>query len=148
LKFAILAVAGLTLGLAIIPPVKAQEDVKTADPTFALRVCNESGVRNVYMAVLSASDRPAEWHLRGWYAIPNSGCTFLNRYLRPIFYTYAQGGGHYWGENDSRQCVNPTRAFDRTISSKDYECTSREIPVGFKEREVDPDEDTHEITLR
>jgi hypothetical protein len=149
LKFAILTVAaGFALGLATILPVKAQEDVKAADLTFALRVCNESGVRNVYMAVLSASDRPEEWHLRGWYAIPNSGCTFLNRHLRPTFYTYARGGGYHWGENDSRQCVNPIQAFDRTIGSKDYECTSREITVGFKEREVDPNQDTYEITLR
>jgi uncharacterized membrane protein len=150
LKFVVLVagVTALALGLATVAQVKAQDDVKGPDDgTFALRVCNESGVANVYIAVLSKLDAPDGWRLRGWYAIPNAGCTFLNRYLRPIVYTYARGGGYYWDGNDTRQCINPTRAFDRTVTN-DYECTSREISVGFKGREVDPDNDSKEITLR
>ena len=108
MKFVVL-VAGVTAlasGLATVAQVKAQDDVNGPDDgTFALRVCNESGVANVYIAVLSKLDAPDGWRLRGWYAIPNAGCTFLNRYLRPIVYTYARGGGYHWDGNDTRQCI-------------------------------------------
>jgi uncharacterized membrane protein len=133
----------VAVGLGVlVTPLRSQDD------SFVLRVCNASGVRDVYLATMTLLDRSGEWRLEGWYRIPDAGCRNLNRNGGPVFYYYAFGGGYHWGDNDSRQCINRRAVFDRIIGSKDYDCASTEILVGFAKRELSPGNETFELTLR
>jgi uncharacterized membrane protein len=145
LKLANLAINSTVLlfGLITIASVKAEDDA-----TFALRVCNASGVEDISLAVLSPLDTQDEWRLEGWWPVPDTGCKFINRFRGPVFYTYAMSADYYWGADDAHQCVNLRRRFDRTIGPQRYICAPTEVSVGFKRRVVESGSETYEITLR
>jgi uncharacterized membrane protein len=132
------------LGPASISPSAAQ----TAD-WFSFEVCNTSGIRNVSVALTSKNDiNGANWHVIGWYVIPDGGCYNIGGFWRDRIYVFAQGdGGAYWGGSDTTQCVNLTQKFEQVFSSN-YECRAGETAVGMSAVVVPANTGTYTMNLQ
>ena len=119
------------------------------DNRFTLRVCNYSKVRDVGIALMTWTEQ-GRWRFHGWYEVLDDECYDQGSYLRPSFYFHARGGGHSWGSNNTRQCINPKREnFDRVVGFEGYRCAGRnDIAVGFGRREMSADRSIFVLNLR
>jgi uncharacterized membrane protein len=122
-------------------------------PNFTLSVCNKSGVKNVFMAFTSLKDAK-NWHVHGWYKVPDTGCGKLGDFPKDTIYYFAVDGALNvsWSGEGTQQCVNPTKAFDYNQPTQGggapHQCTAEEVMVGFDVIKTQPNTQTFELTLQ
>jgi uncharacterized membrane protein len=123
--------------------------------TFALRVCNVSGLKVALALMTPVSPTDNRYHVHGWYIVnaDRSGCQDVGSWPKTgYFYWYAQEDGStsqqygVW-QGTIDKCVATPGPFDR-VDTPSYTCAEGEELVKFTEKLIEPKTSTFTLTLR
>jgi len=147
---AALRLALCVTGVALVCPSNAESPA-----TFALRVCNVSGLKVALALMTPVSSTDSQYHIHGWYIVnaDRNRCQDVGHWPKSgFFYWYAQedgstspGYGVWQGTVD--KCVATPGPFDR-VDTPDYTCNDGEELVKFTEKLIEPKTTIFTLTLR
>jgi uncharacterized membrane protein len=147
---AALGVACCATGVSLVGSSAAQ-----VPSTFALKVCNASGLKVAMALMTPVSPADNRYHVHGWYIInaARGGCQDVGSWPKNgYFYWYAQEDGSaseqygVW-QGTVDKCVATPGPFDR-IDTPGYTCAEGEELVKFTEKLIEPKTNTFTVTLR
>jgi uncharacterized caspase-like protein len=100
---------------------------------FMLKVCNKS-TRRASVAVMGrVAPDGDDWHVQGWWTVPEGQCSSLKKFVKGTIYLFAQEYGnsaYAWKGNGPKLCVDFPGPFDR-VNRDGYNCRSSEKPASF-----------------
>jgi uncharacterized membrane protein len=147
-KILVVAAACAMFGITNLPGSHVQAQPQNA--TGGLAMCNMSDFSRVFVAVISRQSAQ-NWVVKGWHALPNSGCSFVGTFpLGDTVYYYAQGDGVNWAAPESdqsavAQCIDRDKHFEFVSSNR--ACPSGQSLARFRMLTLDADDPLFTWTL-